>query len=343
MTRESEFIVAIGLFCFVCGIIILLVLFGMKCFTFSRDNTVSTSMISFAILASILYALSSLFSGLYWICIIGYINNVLFKHFCDLFQIFCWHLGQVMVYFYLLIRLYMGFKGTVHSIQRSTSCSLCILLCLYLFACLIVLSELVWYIIWYSTESINDPDNFPYHDEFVYTYKSIALAVDLLLSIALLWIFINKLRKISESLNAMIDNDHDLSSNENSHNDSALVNERKTLETQNENIQTVMAKVLVLGILLVIISQIVLILSLLNWIINSVNDNIFTIIYAWLKGFHTFMASLSVFLGFEFTHNWYNCCCGPCHKIMKRSPVITNVSGNISHKNKDSEYNTNPV
>ena len=326
LSTKEEFIVSVGFFCFVCGIIISLLLFIIKCIVFSKVNTVSISMIIFAISASIFYGLSSLFQGLYWLFIIGVINHVLLEHLCDLFQIFFWHLGQVMVYFYLLIRLYNGFKGTVYSIKWNISITLSILLCCYLIGCLIILSIIVWYIIWYltiATNTDNGLDNLPYDEELQILFKSITLMVDFMLSLSLLVIFVYKLRKISESLNVMIHDEYDLISNDNSNINSLLIQDRETLQTQNENIYNVISKVLILGVIMIISSQISLILSLVDWIRNKDTNDTLTVVYSLFKGLHTLIASLSVFLGFEFTHNWYICCCGACHRHIKSCCLST--------------------
>ena len=310
-TKLGEFIVGIALFCFVCAILVSLVLFVVKCSIFSKVNTVSKSMVVYAILASIFYLLGSLFAGLYTLCIIGFFNDVLLRSLFNYIQLFCWHLGQVMVYCYLLTRLYKGFQGTVYSIKRNTSIIFITLLCCYLFACGILLGQIIWYIVWHFKTSNSDADDLPYRNYFVNSFKSIALGVDLILATALLVIFINKLRKINESLNAMIDNKYDSLSE----NDSTLVNDKNNLKLQSDNIYTVVSKVFILGVIMIVTSQIVLILSLLNW--NIKQDYILNFVYAWIRGFHTLIASLSVFLGFEFVHNWYTCCCGRCHKRIK--------------------------
>ena len=313
--NEAYFVGSVAFFGFGCAILISLGLFVIKCHVFSKVNSVSTSMISFGILASIFYSLASIFWGLFWLCSVNIISNVLFFNLFNLFQIFCWHLGQVMVYCYLLTRLYMGFKGTVYSIKRNRLIILSVLLLCYIFACCILLGNIIYYVIWYSKNPNNNVESLPFDNYFVYSYKSITLAVDLILSTALLKIFINKLHKINESLQVMINNEYSLITEDDPNIDSAFVNDRQALKAQHDNIDTVLSKVFILGVILIVTSQIILTLSLVNWIF--MND-ILNIIYAWIRAFHTFIASLSVFLGFEFTHNWYICCCGRYHTCIKR-------------------------
>ena len=318
----SEFILCVGCFCFGCGIIISLVVFIIKCIKFSKDNTVSKSMISFAVLASLCYTVSTLFLGFYWLCVIGVFNGELFENFCDLFQIFFWHLGQVMVYCYLLTRLFNGFKGTIHSIEICTSIILCSLLSFYLIGCFIILGITIWYIVWFTESETHTIDNLPYITQFEYAYKSITLIVDVILSSMLLGIFVFKLYKISESLKTMMDDEYDLISNNPSNNDTLLVQDRNALQLQHENIYNVMSKVLILGIIMIAASQIVLILSLVNWAIHQSSNFLLSIIYGWFKGLHTFITSLSVFLGFEFTHNWYIYCCYRCHNKISNAIIM---------------------
>ena len=111
----------------------------------------------------------------------------------------------------------------------------------------------------------------------------------------------------------MMQKDEDLISNNESRIDSLLKRDDKALKTQNENLYNVVSKVVLLGVIMIVTSQMVLGLSLANWMANTYYNDTLTIIYAWIKGFHTFIASLSVFLGFEFTHDWYIFCCHRCH------------------------------
>ena len=316
----SFFIVGIGTFCFVFLILISLVKFVVKWWLYSSINSISILLICFGILASIFYALSSLFTGLVWLFYTDVIVNELFGNICAIIQILFWHLGQLMVYCYLLKRLHMGFRDTVHEISWRILVFLSILLCCYLLGCLIILEITIHYLKLYSLNSAKTIDNIPNVNELQITYKAITLIVDFILSIALLGIFVDRLNKISKNLAILIDNDYDLMSHESSITDSLSVRDTKTLQTQNENIFNVMSKVLILGVIMIVSSQISLILSLTNWIINSDTNNALTVVYSWSKGLHTFIASLSIFLGFEFTHNWYIFCCGLCHK--KTSNVI---------------------
>ena len=308
---EYQFSVAVGLFCFVCAILVSLVLFVVKCSIFSRVNSVSKFMVGYAILASIFYLLGSLFAGLFWLCAAHVINDILLYNLFNFIQILFWHLGQAKVYCYLLTRLYKGFEGTVYSIKRNTSIIFVILLCCYLFACGILFVQIIHYILWYLKNPNTDVRDLPYFKLFVNSYKSITLGVDLILSTTLLLIFINKLRKINESLNVMINNQ----CHSGSINDSLIVNDKNNLKLQSDNIYTVVSKVFILGVIMIVASQIVLILSLLNW--NLKRHYILNFVYAWIRGFHTLIASLSVFLGFEFAHNWYTCICGRCHRCIK--------------------------
>ena len=145
-------------------------------------------------------------------------------------------------------------------------------------------------------------------------FRAITLCIDLILSISLLKIFVNKLYQVSKGL--YID-EYDLLSNKSQNDDHS----RQTLQHQKEHIYCVVSKVVVLGIIMIITSQLTLIFSLINWIINTDNDDTITLIYSFIKSTQTFIASLSLFLGFEFMDNWYNYCCRICHKKVKQCCV----------------------
>ena len=328
--NPEYFVIAVGKFCFVFVILISLILFIIKWIIFSKTHYLSKRVIIFAILGSIFYGLASLFSGLYWLSSIDIINSVFLENISDALHVFFWHLGQVMVYCYLLIRLYNGFKGTIYAITNRTSMILRILLCCYLFGCSIILSIMIWYVISYSMNEVNSIDDLKYDTELEITYKSIALVIDFILSTSLLVIFIQKLSKInkeSERLIVLIGND--LCRNNTSNMESLMMTrEVKTLRKQTENIYDVMTKTLILGVIIIISSQIAIILALINWIRNKDSNDTLTVIYGWFKGIHTIIGTLSIFLGFEFFQNWYVCCCGSCHRWIK-SCCIANNNGDI--------------
>ena len=194
----NEFIVSVGLFCFGCGIGISLIFFISKCIAFSKINAVSRSMVGFAILASVFYGLSSLFDGLYWMYYINLFNNELLGNLCDYGQILCWHIGQLIVYCYLLNRLYKGFQGTVYLLTSRTLVLLFTLLVFYLFACLLIMGLAVRYIIWCYINSSTSVDDLPLDSKFEYAYRAVTLGIDLILSVSLLGIFVNKLCKVSK-------------------------------------------------------------------------------------------------------------------------------------------------
>ena len=322
--------VIVGLFCSALGIGILLISFMLKCSVFSKNNKTSKWMVGFAALGSIFFGLTCIFSGLSIVYFIGVFDNYgLFGHLCNFIQILCWHSGQIMVYCYLLERLYKGFEGTIYGLTLKTLIPLCGLMGIYFIACLMIMGLMIWYIIWSSYTNDMNLNDLPDDNIIRIILKSTTLSVDLILSVLLLRIFVHKLYHVSESLTIMMNgNEYDLMSIDTSSAGTMMALDRQTLEHQKENIYTVVSKVVLLGVIMIITSQLVLLLSLINWIINTnSNDNI-TVVYVWFKALHTFIASLSLFLGFEFANNWYKFCCGFCHKRIK-SYCINRLSNKI--------------
>ena len=317
-SKVPKFIVAVALFCFGCAILVSLVFFVCKCGKFSKENTVSILMITFAILASICYALSSILDGVYWVHLIYFYDYKFLGNLCDYIQTLFWYLGQIMVYCYLLFRLYKGFQGTLYKVKLSILVILIGLLCCYILVWLVIFGLMMRYILYYYNTNDATVHNLAYDNEFEVLYRAVTLGIDFVLSVSLLSIFINKLRKVSESLKIMVES-NDVLKDEALDTDPLLDNDikDKTLANQNENIYNVMSKVLILGVIMIIASQVVLMLSLANWMMNEYQHDTLTIVYTSLKGLHTVIASLSVFLGFEFAHNWYMKCCNTCHTRIK--------------------------
>ena len=306
------FVLSLCLFCVACIIGVILVLFLIKCCIFSKMHSISKWVVGFAVSASIFYILASIFNGIYWFYFVGVYNNEMIANICDLIQLLFFHLGQLMVYCYLLNRIYKGFEGTIYSFSWKQYILLSILLVCYLAACLAIFGYIIWYIIWCDIHGMTGFDDLPIEIiQFEYTYRIVTLCTDLILSTSLLMVFTQKLFKISKNLDTLVDN------NGKNSDLSASINEQNIL-IYKINIYTIISKVVILGTIMIVSSQIVFILSLCNWIMNRNSNESITFIYGWFKIFHTFIGSLCLFLGFEFVNNWYMFLCGKCHKKIKK-------------------------
>ena len=91
-----------------------------------------------------------------------------------------------------------------------------------------------------------------------------------------------------------------------------------------DRIYNVISKVTILSVILIMAAQLVMIASVISWFIkdysNLCEDNIWIVfaVYDWFKIIHIFTASLCIFLGFEFTKNWYQYCGYKCHNKTKQ-------------------------
>ena len=240
--------------CFCVSLIILLSLLSFlnKYLIYSRTHDVSKWLIGFVALGCIFYILRSIFNAFYWLLFIGIFKNKILETSCDILEFLFLHLGQLMVYCYLLYRIYKGFEGTIYSITWKQYMILCMLLSFYLIACLAILGHLIWFIIWCYINTKTDWDEFVDKTiHFGIVYRIITLVIDFVVSIYLLKLFINKLRKISKNLDRFMDTEilsDDLSNKI----------DYQNMLIYKDNIYTVTSKVAILGAILLLSSQIVL-------------------------------------------------------------------------------------
>ena len=240
----------------------------------------------------------------------GMYRNARFGYLCDILQIGCWHCGQLFCYLYLLNRLYIGLKNTIYNISIKKLTLLGILLFMYfLFFCSIVFPSIM-YIIHNDYSGITVSK---LHSRIMIIYKIGTLLIDLILSTSLLIIFIKKLYQVSNRFR--IESTTNLNVWNNDIDD--VKSEVENLE--KDRIYNIISKVTILSNILILVSQLVMIFSVISWVliiyskILNTNNLIMVAIYNSFKAIHIFIASFCIFLGFECTSNWYQFCCIKCH------------------------------
>ena len=291
---------------------------------------ISLKCIIYGVLCCLFYMLAILFNIIYDIQNdygkLTLISNIL--------QIIFWHMGNIILYFYLLFRLRSGFMNTIYQIKQSTHIVLLVLVSIYLFftVYLFVLGCIMVGI----GERIFDKKSFL---DAVLSTKIGTLTVDLFISTSLLVIFVHKLYDVGKSkhidskdkrdismvpsrtqttLNAP-DTDGDIESPTLSAKTSkSIVKE----ELKHDRIFVAIGKVTLLSIIMLISNQITMIMSIVSWqYADDIKYPKFSKhsedIYSMAKVLDAFITSLCIFLGFGFTQFWYNLCCGFCNDKIK--------------------------
>ena len=299
-------------------ILIVLVTFLIQCKLFQKTESISGYLVTFAILASIFYMFCGISYIMFSLFVIGIYNDTRLGYFYDLLQLGFWHFGQLFCYLYLLNRLYVGFKNTIYSLSNQTFIILSTLLVMYLLFCGMILFTA-------SRHSMNNDyttlDTIEFYSITIASTKMGTLVLDLVISTLLLILFVKKLWNVSNGLRSMsLVSDMDAWSDDVDNINFGMGN----MELQRDSIYNVVTKVTILSVILILVSQSVMISSVISWLIKDyVNLSEFNVwiilaIYQWFKAIHIFTASLCIFMGFEFTNNWYQYCCNKCHNKTKQ-------------------------
>ena len=326
------FSVAIGMIGIGAMIFVTIVIFLFQFVSFKRNKSTSGYLITFAILASLCFMFCAIFLSLHCYFIAGIYNNERLGHFYDLLQFGFWHFGQLFCYLYLLNRLYIGFKNTIYSLSTQMFIMLITLLFMYfIFSCMVLLGAFRQII----QNDYNGLDTIQFYSITITTTKIGTLVVDLIISTSLLVLFIKKLWNVSTGLREMSTViDMDILSDDV---DNTKI-EIQNMDVQTDSIYNVMTKVTILSVILILASQLKMISSVISWLVKDYSNlsefNIWVIlaIYQWCKGIHIFTASLCIFMGFEFTNNWYQCCCNKCHNKTKQY-CIRKINQKMTHYN----------
>ena len=289
-------------------------LLGLFCINYMMSNNMRSSskfMIGCSIFACGMYILCGICNGLY--CL--YRDSILITEFigllCYYLEIIFWNFGQLFGYMYLLYRLYRGFTGTAFAVSYLTFIVMVSLMIGYFCFIGIIGYSLVTFII--RDEGVSYLESqFEYYLTII--WKGGTLGFDLILSVSLLVIFVVKMYNVTESLHTIPIFEMDDVSNP-----SSQRTDISNLEIQKNNIYKVVTKVTILGVILIISSQITLILSLISWIESEYGQETpLKNIYDSIKIIQIFIASLCLILGFEFTNKWYHCLCYKCHYNIKQ-------------------------
>ena len=262
------------------------------------------------VFAGLFYIISIIASGVYFKSNEGIVANIL--------QNTCWNIGNIISYIYLLFRLQKSFKDTDNSLTKGVKTSLIILLIIYLLFIIYSIIIGIWLI--HEGQEIYRTDQV-FHNA-VMGYKIGLTIVDLVISISLLVIFIKKLYRIGENIykNSM---EFGVSDDKN------IRNKDGSIRNSKETLFTIMSRVSILSITMIISCQIVLFFGILSWMLNG--SRIMDTIYLTFKMIDSFIASVCLFMGFEFTRKWYNLWCGCCHRNVKQL-CLKSIDNSMTNK-----------
>ena len=148
---------------------------------------------------------------------------------------------------------------------------------------------------------------------------------DLVLASSLLIIFIKKLDRVSTSIH-----DVSIAQDADTWNDDFDDVKMEVQYLEKNRLYNIMSKVTILGVIIIIISQIVWIFHIIVILIDImigldmyVIDAILIALSDLLTMMHIFVTSSCILLGFECTNEWYKYFCTKCHKKTKQYCIIT--------------------
>ena len=334
-----------------------------------RHKTIASSNIKYySIIAISMYAISSILVFIYFILIPngtinpGDINDHLFQISWGLF----WRLGQAFLYLLCLERLKHSFKNTKYASSHKTFCLFYIGIFMILIT-YIIKSSIYCYL--YNHNHDEDTDS-------LYAIvgdidMGITQIIDLLLSIAIMTLFLNKLYKLNVDLTDInyLNGSHQimthsLSINSSRRNNYNIRNKKRklSLNQRQKSVIGIMAKITLLSFIALLSSQIFLFLGGALYFAEILGSTNQTIQLLWSLGtgyfaINTLIISASIALSFDFSYKWYkkicrfNKICVKCctwstkKKITKVSSssmdnlITSHISSNLSSPHYSSGYN----
>ena len=249
----------------------------------------------------------------------------------DGLQILGWHMGNIVLYVYLLSRLNEGFRGTIYALKKVIHRTLLVLILIYLG---FVIYLLILNIIRIDSGQSSISDKVFIRNVLI--TKIGTLGADIFLSTSLLIIFIHKLYTVGKYkqiqkhdlkrplMMSYTQNIETIELTSKTQSISPTHSPRFThkKELKQDRIFSTIGKVTLLSIIMLISNQSVMIMSVVSWqyidaerypILNQhVNGG-----YGIVKVSDAFLTSFCLILGFKFMENWYKICCGCCNDIIQ--------------------------
>jgi len=291
-------------------LVICLVLFIVKYIHATKHKSFSSKSVVLVISCSICYMLTMGF-------LIVYDHHTTSNRIgitSDILQITFWHIGNVLMYIYLLSRMYSGFKNTKYQVNITILVILVVCVLIYFLLALMLFCLGIWA----SVIGSEIYDNNFFIDS-VLIIKIGTLVQDIVISISILIIFIYKLYSVGKSAYKsksiqMTEVQRNITNETDSFDDESQYNHTYTKEElKQDKIFVAMSKITVLSIVIIILNHLTMILSVVSWIhtdkswkhYNPKSEMITEYTYNSFKVIDCFVSSLCLYMGFFFTNNWY--------------------------------------
>mmetsp|Transcript_94515 Transcript_94515/g.115772 ORF Transcript_94515/g.115772 Transcript_94515/m.115772 type:complete len:366 (-) Transcript_94515:40-1137(-) len=283
----------------------LLIFICKYCIYKYKHSNVSKASLILIILSSIGYIVSTL---LYTINYTNYLTPMQQRGILQLCGDLFWSIARILMYSYLLKRLYDDLKIFNYGISFNIMAMLALTLCVYGISVGIVLDDAITSMIANDTYNISDDSK---------VFIIISMTIDFILLTMFLVIFIYKFHQ-SISFIQQIYEDATRA---------PRIRRRAGSLQYEDNILEIPpreSQLMILSIVVIIISQIMYITigtyytSAVN---GDINDERFPMFYDYLKGIHSILVPLLLFMSFEFMNNWYRCCFNTCDICVQRHIV----------------------
>ena len=324
VSQNETFLNALGWISLIAFVLLIMHLqrfiFKYQIFINESENKVSRSSFILAMISYILFIFFELLAGIYGIT---YRFQSKLSDAVDAFSSWSWDFGLSFVYVYLLNRLYNDFKDTSYSITKYETVLMLILLALLTLLWIAFESyETVKYFHRYTPgQTFGEWDGPDYY----------LIGADLIISSLILIICVVKLCcQKKEQNNASIKRsvDKTVRSMDESRISEIITqaSEQQSLENVRDDISDKASNIIILGIIMLVISQPVLIISCFQ------KGKTLTYIYDIIKLLHGFITPIILLMGFEFNQKCYKCCCNSVLSWIKQR-IINRMKS--KHNNPD--------
>ena len=266
----------------------------------NRDHDIKSSVftITYGCMVSyIIFDIMAMFQ--FWI------NDTITFQVWQCLLVAIWNLSQLLIYALLFLRLYHSFHGTLYAISNRTYS-------IFIGLCILYILSVIGQIVYRAIVIQNYIDNkgYNWNKDLAMGFQIGFELVDLVISILLISLFINKMMIVTMDLRM-------------SQSDSRMSDKLSILSREQQTLLDVTSKYFILSFIATLWTQIVILIYLVNYVIflyHEMTVKTYMMIYDigdifWFSD--GIVNPICLFLIFEVNDGWYRRLCRGCHAFSK--------------------------
>ena len=304
-------------YCFVVGTAVNIfetLLFVVKYALYENKESIPKLSLALVVISSIIYTLGGSFMAIFQFYVGNDFTNDNLGFLSNNIQASLENWGHFICFCYLLYLLHIMFNNTKYSISCCSFSSLFILLIIYVIICIIWTNLAI-----FDVRSVINNTSLDWNgrSQLLLVCKSTTLGIGSIVAIIFLILYFIKLHHMSRGVyndfNAKItqfDGQENIDLSD-------VITIKQNFEDRKDILFIKGSKVIILSLIILVTLQIVFIVSLLEWIFKPYSQHTWWMIFGVAKLLNLYIIPVSLYMGFDFTDSWYNCCCNRCNACIK--------------------------